>query len=364
MGLRMNVLQESYVMAAAYLQRQYPPFVYSATNQKNYLPIFYYHHISGSEFENHLRYLSLNGYSSLSCAETMDRIFNNDPQNGRQVMLTFDDGLASFYTEVFPLLKKYRTKAVAYIVSAWIGQPGFLSWQQCREMHQSGLVDIQSHSQTHSCVITSLEIKTIKTISQTTSIPWDIPGIPIKSLSHFYWAPVFEGKSLFEANSSYVLPDSYWKECQIFQHEYAISGRLDHLDRIRLKRKYHQILQAHFPEISKNNHNDISISILQELRTSKHTIEREISNHEVLHFAFPWHTHSQQAWTALKNVGYISGAVGLRASTDKTSFVSDVLKLFRINADFLPCLAGKRRKTFYEVLKTKLARRFLALSKR
>jgi biofilm PGA synthesis lipoprotein PgaB len=85
-------------------------------------------------------------------------------EEGRQlppnaVLLTFDDGLASFYTHVYPLLRVFHYPAVVSVVSSWIEseavvdyvgikrQAGdFLSWEQLREMQDSGLVEIASHS--------------------------------------------------------------------------------------------------------------------------------------------------------------------------------------------------------------------------
>lgn len=78
---------------------------------------------------------------------------------GNAVLLTFDDGLVSAYTRVFPLLKLFGYPAVVSIVTSWIETEGaveyagrrltskdFLNWSQIREMQESGLVEIASHS--------------------------------------------------------------------------------------------------------------------------------------------------------------------------------------------------------------------------
>lgn len=79
----------------------------------------------------------------------------------KAVLLTFDDGYRDFYNQVFPLLKAYRYPAVLAVVGSWLdAAPGeavdyggklvprekFLSWEQLREMAESGLVEIASHS--------------------------------------------------------------------------------------------------------------------------------------------------------------------------------------------------------------------------
>jgi biofilm PGA synthesis lipoprotein PgaB len=79
------------------------------------------------------------------------------PENA--VLLTFDDGLVSVYDRVFPLLKLFQYPAVVSVVSSWIDadvevpyagrnlyRKDFLSWEQIRELQDSGLVEIGSHS--------------------------------------------------------------------------------------------------------------------------------------------------------------------------------------------------------------------------
>lgn len=76
----------------------------------------------------------------------------------KAVLLTFDDGLASFYENVFPLLKEYKFKAVFAVVGKWTddgsatdygfkdSNPKMATWLQIKEMADSGFVDIASHS--------------------------------------------------------------------------------------------------------------------------------------------------------------------------------------------------------------------------
>lgn len=83
------------------------------------------------------------------------------PLPDKAILLTFDDGYASVYTRVFPLLLAYRYPAVIGLVGSWMDAPmdgsvlygdrrvkrsRFLSWPQVREMMESGLVEVGSHS--------------------------------------------------------------------------------------------------------------------------------------------------------------------------------------------------------------------------
>jgi biofilm PGA synthesis lipoprotein PgaB len=79
----------------------------------------------------------------------------------KSVLLTFDDGYASFYSVVFPLLKKYQYPAVAALVGRWMEpvaadtvqgkgeappREALLTWEQVNEMARSGWVEMASHS--------------------------------------------------------------------------------------------------------------------------------------------------------------------------------------------------------------------------
>jgi peptidoglycan/xylan/chitin deacetylase (PgdA/CDA1 family) len=68
----------------------------------------------------------------------------------KAVVITVDDGFRSAYTVLFPLLKRYNAKATLFVYTEWIGKtPAALTWEQLREMAQSGLVEIASHTVTH-----------------------------------------------------------------------------------------------------------------------------------------------------------------------------------------------------------------------
>ena len=120
------------------------------------LPILMYHHVVPdgepcnsvtvcvSRLENDLKYLAENGYTAVLPRELASGM--KLPE--KAVMITFDDGYASNYDLLFPLLQKYQLKAViSVIVSATdSGNPSFCSWDMLREMADSGLIEIGSHT--------------------------------------------------------------------------------------------------------------------------------------------------------------------------------------------------------------------------
>ncbi|MCU0287417.1 MAG: polysaccharide deacetylase family protein, partial [Acidobacteria bacterium] len=91
---------------------------------------------------------------------------------GKDMVITFDDGFLDNWIYVFPLLKKYNVKATIFVnpefvdtrnpvrknlEDYWnnkagleeIDRWGYLSWEEMRIMEAGGLVDIQSHTLTH-----------------------------------------------------------------------------------------------------------------------------------------------------------------------------------------------------------------------
>lgn len=68
---------------------------------------------------------------------------------GRTVILTFDDGYADNYTVAFPMLQERGLKATVFMATSLIGRPGYLNEEQLKEMADSGLISIQSHTASH-----------------------------------------------------------------------------------------------------------------------------------------------------------------------------------------------------------------------
>ncbi len=96
-----------------------------------------------SEFKAHLEVLNSLGYRFAFADEYVE---NTEYPTA---ILTFDDGYEDNYTEMFPLLKEANAKATIFVVSSMVNAPGCLTDAQIKEMVDSGLVSIQSHTVAH-----------------------------------------------------------------------------------------------------------------------------------------------------------------------------------------------------------------------
>lgn len=137
------------------------------------IPILLYHSISDAAtppykkwavrpgaFAEQLGYLRAAGYTALTVSQLVDMRAGGKPLPERPVLLTFDDGLADFYTGALPLLKQYSVAATLYITTDYVGKTSrwlaaegegerpMLSWEQISEIDACG-VECGAHTRTH-----------------------------------------------------------------------------------------------------------------------------------------------------------------------------------------------------------------------
>ena len=100
--------------------------------------------VSPQSMEEQLQFLTENGYTTIWFED-----LPNIAQYKKPIILTFDDGYDDNYTELFPLLKKYNAKATIFVIADRMDMEHKMTVEQAKEMSDSGLVSIQSHTMTH-----------------------------------------------------------------------------------------------------------------------------------------------------------------------------------------------------------------------
>lgn len=121
------------------------------------VPVFVFHDVERGAFEADLRFLRDNGYTAIAADALLAHLQGSQAAPPGAVVLTFDDGAASLYDVVFPLLAAYGFSAVAFVAPRYHdaaescpgSRPRPCTWAEIREMHDSGWVDFQSHSLEH-----------------------------------------------------------------------------------------------------------------------------------------------------------------------------------------------------------------------
>ena len=113
--------------------------------------------VSTANLAQQFAWLRQAGWRVVSVADLLAAQAGRKPLPDKAVLLSFDDGYASFYSKVFPLLQQYHYPALLAVVGSWMEarQPAegeappksaLLDWAQIKAMSRSGLVEVASHS--------------------------------------------------------------------------------------------------------------------------------------------------------------------------------------------------------------------------
>ena len=125
-------------------------------------PVFLYHEIAeehdgGSrsprrkyavtvrQFRDQLAEIRNGGYQVTSVRQIARRA---DRTRRSLAGITFDDGGSSDYEKAFPLLVEAGLRADFFLNTAHVGTPGYLNWEQVREMSRVGM-EFHSHGHSH-----------------------------------------------------------------------------------------------------------------------------------------------------------------------------------------------------------------------
>lgn len=100
--------------------------------------------VTPETFASHLDWLAEHGYETINFAD----IVSGRTLPPKPVILTFDDGYEDAYTTVAPMLNTRGMTGVFYIVTSFIGKPGYLDWDQLTAMHAGGM-ELGAHSLWH-----------------------------------------------------------------------------------------------------------------------------------------------------------------------------------------------------------------------
>lgn len=153
--------------------------------QKTDVPILMYHSVSDDQawlwghlscpvsvFEDHIRILASSGFVTISLRDLYDHRQRGCALPPKPIVLTFDDGYLDNWVYAFPILKRYGFKGTIFVnpdfvdpadkprpnlddvaagrlAASSLNTTGYLSWAEMSAMEACGVMDIQSHSMTH-----------------------------------------------------------------------------------------------------------------------------------------------------------------------------------------------------------------------
>ena len=125
------------------------------------VPILLYHRfgatvadgmtITTPVFEAQMKYLHENGYKVIPLRRLVDYYHGKAPAPGpKSVVIAEDDAHKSVYSDMLPIIKKYRYPVTIFTYPSAISNAKYaMTWDQMRELTKSGLFDVQSHTYWH-----------------------------------------------------------------------------------------------------------------------------------------------------------------------------------------------------------------------
>lgn len=157
---------QHYYEKSAYLPPQSIIKKLPVISEKIKVPILLYHYveyvkdskdtirksldITPNIFEKQIQTLLENSYTPIFIDELANYLLDKAKLPAKPIILTFDDGYADFYTDVLPLLEKYKVKATIYVIPGFWDKINYMSKEQIQAVASySAIVEIASHTLHH-----------------------------------------------------------------------------------------------------------------------------------------------------------------------------------------------------------------------
>ena len=159
-----EVEQESTPKKIDFLENSNVP-IYKKSEKNLKIPVLIYHNFrtpipytedvyklfsSQENFDENVKTLLDAGYTFITLEDLYQYHKGQKGLPEKVVIITIDDGQIGCYTDAYPVLQKYQVPATIFIVNELVGTKDYFSWEQAKEMYDTGLVKIHCHGYQHS----------------------------------------------------------------------------------------------------------------------------------------------------------------------------------------------------------------------
>ncbi len=94
----------------------------------------------------------------------------NTIKSKKEILITIDDAFESFYVEAWPYLKINKIPFVLFVSTEPVGNKGYMTWDQIREIEKESFVLIGHHSHSHDYLIEETNDKFVSDIEKANEI--------------------------------------------------------------------------------------------------------------------------------------------------------------------------------------------------
>jgi len=386
-------LRDVALLSAKLLTGAYPGFVYGG--RLTGIPVFTGHTIRPEAFEAQLRFLARNGYRTLTADEYHAAVTGQRPAPERSVLLTFDDGWSSLWSVGLPLLRRYGAKIVVLLAAGRIQQGGLgptmddgeastqhtahstqsveellrresgpsalLTWDEVRALHESGLVDVQSHSVSHSLVFSSPRIEEFARLSLLAKLSMmQMPEWAGADATVRPGRPIYAAAPRMGERRRFIEDPAVREACE--RHA-AERGGEAFFRRPGWRAELLGVAQRAGASSGRGRYEtdeERAAAIWHELAESKRIIEAYLPGKTVRHFAFPWDRSCALALELAAKAGYAMTFVEQVRGRQMAVRPGTPAQAARLGIDWLMTLPGEGRWSLAQPLAAKFGRQLRA----
>ena len=329
---------------------RYPAFVFGG-GLGAFLPVFHFHEVTRAELEPRLRHLADNGYRSVTSEEIAAYVHGGATLPARAVGLCFDDAWKSLATVAAPLLKQHGLTAITYAIPARITGDGgspFVTWAELAELHASGVIDVQSHTESHSRIFASARVEDFVQPAYESTPLLNRPQLSAPPALAFVTpadlgAPIYGMRSrMSDGRRALVSPDAHARCVELVSRE----GGGAFFSRSGWRRRLEAVVAA-TPPPSFERAEDQERAIEDELARSRSILNDRLKTHSVAHICLPWGISGTQTTAALKRTGYRSAFANRLRGQHAVHAGDDPYWLKRLPNHYITRLPGRGRQYWF-----------------
>lgn len=343
----------------------YPAFLFGGS-VSNLLPVFHLHEADPSVLGAQLTYLAENGYRTVTTDAIARIVLGRHSPDPRTVALCFDDCRASLWTVAGPLLRAHGMSAIAFAIPARISDAPsprpildedpaaavtadrsdvpFATWIELKQLQSSGLVDIQSHTYSHSSIF--------------------VDGTPVGFVTPDFASLHILDRPAIGGVTTWLSPADLGAPLYPQRSRMSDALRLFDEDDVRDRCIRHVAAQggAAFFERSSWHAELLAIAgdrrgrtetaaerrraIEDELATGREVLERQLGA-PVPHVCMPWGIGGEDTRAALGRTGHQLAFMDRLFGRRAVAPGDDPHSLMRLHERFIFCLPGRGRRYFF-----------------
>jgi peptidoglycan/xylan/chitin deacetylase (PgdA/CDA1 family) len=327
---------------------RFPRFVFGGGIGRAILPVFHFHDETADNLEPKLRYLTENGYRSVTCDEIADFVAGRGSRSDRLVGLCFDDAWASLWTVAAPLLKAYGHTAIVYAIPGRTDRANapFVTAAQLRELQTSGVADVQCHTYSHARVFCSTRLTGFVTPDYAATPLLNRPLLATHPEPSFVTdrdlgAPLYPARSRMSDGRRVLFTGDVHRECV---DRVAREGGAAFFDRPGWRAELEAIAARAHGQFETEA--DQESAIEDELDRGRSQLNQMLGTNSVQHVCLPWGVSGARTERALRRLGYRTAFANRLRGQHAVARGDDPLWLKRLPNKYILHLPGRGRRTW------------------